>query len=111
MATFKDIEDSLKSFIVQEQSDAHNIKTANMARYNNLKIWMDAKKNPMPHITIRISISEASFSLNDFSKLNGGLGYEERIVLKWFGRYGIKEKLIELWSSAENSANEEVSEK
>ena len=111
MATFKDIEDSLKSFIVQEQSDAHNIKTANMARYNNLKIWMDAKKNPMPHITIRISISEASFSLNDFSKLNGGLGYEERIVLKWFGRYGIKEKLIELWSSAENSANEEASEK
>ena len=111
MATFKDIEDSLKSFIVQEQSDAHNIKTANMARYNNLKIWMDAKKNPMPHITIRISISEASFSLNDFSKLNGGLGYEERIVLKWFGRYGIKEKLIELWSSAENSANEDVSKK
>ena len=111
MATFKDIEDSLKSFIVQEQSDAHNIKTANMARYNNLKIWMDAKKNPMPHITIRISISEASFSLNDFSKINGGLGYEERIVLKWFGRYGVKEKLLELWGSAESSANEETSKK
>ena len=102
MATYKDMEDSLKSFIVQEQSDAHNIKTANMARYNNMKLWMDAKKNPMPHVTIRISISEASFSLNDFTKLNGGLGYEERIVLKWFGRYGIKDKLLELWSSAES---------
>ena len=111
MATIKDVEDSLKNFIIQEQSDAHNIKTANMARYNNMKLWMDAKKNPMPHITIRISISEASFSLNDFSKINGGLGYEERIVLKWFGRYGVKEKLLELWGSAENSANEETSKK
>ena len=111
MTTFKDMEDSLKSFVIQEQSDAHNIKTANMAKYNNLKIWMDAKKNPMPHVSIRISISEASFSLNDFSKFNGGLGYEERIVLKWFGRYGIKQKLTDLWASAESVLSEENSKK
>ena len=110
MATYKDMEDSLKSFIVQEQSDAHNIKSVNMARYNNMKLWMDAKKNPMPHVNIRISISEASYSLNDFAKLNGGLGYEERIVLKWFGRYGIKEKLLELWSSAESALVDDKSE-
>ena len=109
MATNKDMEDNLKTFIIQEQSDAHNIKTANLARYNNMKIWMDAKKNPMPHVNIRISISEASFSLNDFSKLNGGLGYEERIVLKWFGRYGIKDKLLELWNTAESILNDEKS--
>ena len=109
MATYKDMEDSLKSFIIQEQSDAHNIKTANIARYNNIKIWMDAKKTPMPHVTIRISISEATFSLNDFTKLNGGLGYEERIVLKWFGRIGIKEKLLELWGSAESILKDEAS--
>lgn len=109
MATYKDMEDSLKSFIIQEQSDAHNIKTANIARYNNIKIWMDVKKNPMSHVTIRISISEATFSLNDFTKLNGGLGYEERIVLKWFGRIGVKEKLLELWNSAESVLKDEVS--
>ena len=111
MATFKDMEDNLKKFIVQEQSDAHNIKSVNMARYNNLKIWMDAKKNPIPHVTIRISISEASFTINDFAKINGGLGYEERLVLKWFGRFGVKEKLIELWNSAENAINNEKTEK
>ena len=38
MATFKDIEDSLKTFIIQEQSDAHNIKNVNNAKYNNIKI-------------------------------------------------------------------------
>ena len=103
MATFKEIEDSLKNFIIQEQSDAHNIKTANLAKYNNIKIWMDPSKNVIPHLFIRISISEACYSLADFSKVNGGLGYEERFVLKWFGRYGIKEKLADLWSSAEKN--------
>ena len=38
MATFKDVEDNLKSFIIQEQSDAHNIKSVNVSKYNNIKI-------------------------------------------------------------------------
>ena len=101
MATFKDIEDSLKTFIIQEQSDAHNIKSVNNAKYNNIKITMDPSKNPIPHVKVRISISEASYTLEGFNKINGGLGYEERMVLKWFGRYGVKEKLMDLWNSAE----------
>ena len=100
MATFKDMEDSLKSFIIQEQSDAHNAKSINIAKYNNIKIWMDTQKYAQPHFFIRISISEAVFNLADCSKINGGLGYEERFVIKWFGRMGIKEKLHELWDSS-----------
>lgn len=100
MATFKDMEDSLKNFIIQEQSDAHNIKSVNLAKYNNIKIWMDLTKYVQPHFFVRISISEAVFALNDCSKLNGGLGYEERFIIKWYGRMGIKEKLIELWEHA-----------
>ena len=103
MATIKDIEDGLKKFIIDEQSDAHNRGSINHAKYNNIKITMDPTKEVQPHITIRISISEATFLLADFTKLNGGLGYEERLVLKWFGRYGIKEKLLELWGSAEKN--------
>ena len=106
MATFKDMEDSLKAFLVQEQSDAHNVKNVNVAKYNNIKITMDPSKNSLPHITIRISISEATYSLNDFTKSNGGLGYEERFVIKWFGRYGIKEKLTELWAFAEKNKSD-----
>ena len=108
MATFKDMEDSLKSFIIQEQSDAHNKGNLNSAKYNNIKISMDIRKNPVPHVTIRISISEATYVLANFSKQNGGLGYEERFVIKWFGRYGIKEKLTELWAiAAKDSGNVE----
>ena len=103
MATFKDMEDSLKTFIIQEQSDAHNRGSVNHAKYNNIKLTMDPTKNVTPHVIVRISISEATYSLNDFSKTNGGLGYEERFVLKWFGRYGVKEKLLELWGTAEKN--------
>ena len=103
MATFKDLEDNLKNFIIQEQSDAHNRSHLNTAKYNNIKLSMNAMKNNSPHVVIRISISEATYSLSDFSKLNGGLGYEERFVIKWFGRFGIKEKLMELWEFAEKN--------
>jgi hypothetical protein len=52
---------------------------------------------------VRISISEAVFALNDCSKLNGGLGYEERFIYKWFGRMGIKDKLNEIWKDVEKT--------
>ena len=103
MATFKDMEDNLRTFLIQEQSDAHNRSGINLAKYNNIKISMNMQKSILPHVIIRLSISEATFSLNDFSKQNGGLGYEERLVLKWFGRYGVKEKLTELWKFAEKT--------
>lgn len=103
MASFKDLEDSLKSFIIQEQSDAHNVRSVSVAKYNNIKIWMDPSKYVQPHFVVRITISEAVFALADCSKINGGLGYEERFVNKWFGRMGIKEKLLELWTNAEKN--------
>lgn len=106
MTTIKDMEDSLKNYIIQEQSDAHNRTNLNVTKYNNIKISMNSKKNSTPHVIIRISISEAIFSLKDFSKINGGLGHEEKYVNKWFGRYGIKERLIELWGLSEG-ANED----
>lgn len=103
MATFKDMEDSLRNFIIQEQSDAHNVKSVNVAKYNNMKVWMEPTKYLQPHFCIRISISEAIFSLSDCTKVNGGLGYEERFIIKWFSRMGVKEKLVELWNNAEKN--------
>ncbi len=104
MATFKDLEDNLRSFMIQEQSDAHNIRTVNIAKYNNLKIWMDLSKYQQEHFFVRVSISEAVFSVKDCVKLNGGLGYEERFIYKWFGRIGIKDKLRELWKTAQSES-------
>lgn len=102
MTTFKDMEDSLKNFLLQEQTDAHSTRNLNVAKYNNIKIWIDTTKYQQPHFFIRISISEAVFSLNDCLKINGGLGYEDRFISKWYNRMGIKEKLTELWNDADN---------
>ncbi|MCM1003194.1 MAG: hypothetical protein NC408_02505 [Candidatus Gastranaerophilales bacterium] len=107
MTTFKDMEDRLKKFLLEEQSDAHNIKTMSAAKYNNIKIWMNPVKTPIPHVIIRISISEATYALSDFSKTNGGLGFEERYVIKWFGRAGIKEKLNELWALTDTNKEDQ----
>ena len=99
MSSFKDLEDSLKKFMLDEQTDAHNVRNVSVAKYNNLKVSMDASKYQIPHFIIRITISEAVFSLADCAKINGGLGYDERFVIKWFGRMGIKDKLRELWNT------------
>ena len=103
MTSFKDMEDNLKSFLIQEQSDAHNIKTLSAAKYNNLKIWIDLAKYVQPHIFIHLAISEAVFSLDDASKIYGGLGYEERFVQKWLSRMGVRDKLMTLWRTAETN--------
>ena len=110
MATFKDLEDNLKNFMIQEQSDAHNVRTANTAKYNNLKMWMDLSKYQQPHFFIKFSVSEAAFAITDCTKLTGGLGYEERFVYKWFGRIGVKDKLKELWTTAQLERNVSTSE-
>ncbi len=107
MTTFKDLEDNLKKFMIEEQADAHNVRTMNVSKYNNLKIWMDLDKYQQPHFFVRVSISEAVFTITDCQKLNGGLGYEERLVIKWFGRMGIKEKLRELWNSIDDNKDED----
>lgn len=101
------MEDNLKAFLIESQSDAHNIRNTAFAKYNNIKIWMDPGRYQEAHFIVRISISEAVYSLNDCSKINGGLGYEERLVIKWFGRMGIKDKLRELWESAEKKKNKD----
>ena len=59
-----------------------------------------------PALCGAFSISEAVFTLADCMKLNGGLGFEERFVIKWFGRMGVKEKLKELWKYAEKTKDD-----
>ena len=99
MANFRELENNLKAFLIDVQSDAHNIKTLAAARYNNIKIMMDPKKIKQKHVIIKMGMSEAMFSLDTFEKMNGGLGFEERFVRRWFDRSGIKSHLEECWTA------------
>ena len=99
MASFRELENNLKAFLVEAQSDAHNIKTMASSRYNNIKISMNPAKIRQRHVSIKMGISEAIFDLNSFDKLSGGLGFEERFIHRWFERSGIKSKLEECWEN------------
>ena len=97
MASFRELEGNLKTYLIDVQSDAHNVKTMAASKYNNIKISMEPRKNHIAHVTIKMGMSEATYLLESFEKIAGGLGFEERFVIRWFGRSGIKTRLDECW--------------
>lgn len=99
MASFRELENNLKSYLIDVQSDAHNIKTMQASRYNNIRIQMEPKKLQSPHFTVKMGMSEATFDLASCEKLSGGLGFEERFIHRWYERSGIKARLEECWES------------
>lgn len=94
------LEESLKSFLAESQSDNYNSPSANFYKYNNLKIYMDPQKNKVPHFIIRIGISEAVYNLEQGEKISGGLGTDERLVRKWLDRNFSKMNLGFIWTNA-----------
>lgn len=83
---FHSMEESLKDFLCDAQSDNHNSRNANLYKYNNLKVFMDPSKNKTPHFIVRIGISEAMFDIMKGEKITGGLGPDEKLVYRWIAR-------------------------
>ena len=91
VATLNEMANKLQSYIIDSQSDAHS-STAfnlNLTKYNNIKLAMDETVR-YPHIMIRIGISEATYSLRDGIRTDGGLGPDEKYVHKWLGNQAVK---------------------
>lgn len=95
---FHSLEESLKSFLIDAQSDSYNEKSINFYKYNNLKIYMDPKKIKDPHFVVRVGISESVYSLDNCERLLGGIGGDERYIHRWFERSSIKSDLQDAWS-------------
>lgn len=87
----------LKRYIIELQSDAHNKVNVRAGRYNNLKLTMEPNSNSNPHVVIDMSMSAAEFELKMGQKLNGGLGPDERYVIRWLNKSGTLAALIETW--------------
>lgn len=92
--------ESLKEFLAEEQGDSYNSHSANLYKYNNLKLYMDPKKSNLPHFIIRIGISEAMYSIEQGEKISGGLGADEKIVRRWIMRNLSKMNLGLEWAEA-----------
>ena len=72
MATLNELANKLQAFIIEQQVDPHNLRQLSVHRYNNLKLKI--AQLSYPNIIVCIGISEATYNLEDGSKVDGGLG-------------------------------------
>lgn len=100
MATARSItkfENSLKEFLINAMADKYGDAHSYAYRYNNLKVYMDPKREDEPHFYVQIGISEACFAILDCKKLEGGLGAEDGYVKRWSDRSNINNELKNHW--------------
>jgi hypothetical protein len=102
-AEFHDLEESLKTFLLEANSDSYNSKSANLHKYNNLKVFMDLKKTREPHFVVRVGISESVHRLGNCEKISGGLGSDERYIYRWYEKSAVASALNEAWKAAQRS--------
>lgn len=97
---FHAMEASLREFLTEAQSDSYTSSSPYMYKYNNLKIYMDPKKNSAPHVIVRIGISEAIYDIKTWEKISGGLGSDERYIKHWVDKNKEHLNLEEFWREA-----------
>jgi hypothetical protein len=100
MSALHSIEETLKDYLANAQSDSHNSANENRHKYNNLKIFFNFAKYPYPHMVVTLGISEVVFSLNSKEKVLGGLGADERYVRRWLDRAHILDRLRTIYAES-----------
>lgn len=90
-------ENSLKDYLISSQAGHYGEVKQYSYKYNNLKFYMNPERYSEAHFFVQIGISEACYSIEGGNKLDGGLGREDRLVMKWCGRYNIHRELITCW--------------
>ena len=98
--SLNDLAKELKALIIELQSDVRNQNNLRVARYNNLKLLMEPERNHNPHVVVDFSMSDAEFDIKTGQKINGGLGPDERYVLRWFNKAGTLSALQETWKES-----------
>lgn len=95
MTTLNELANKLQTFIIEQQVDPHNVRQLNIHKYNNLKLKI--AQLSYPNVVICIGISEATYNLEDGTKVDGGLGQDERYVLKWLRKGPVIDNLKQLY--------------
>lgn len=95
--SIKVFENSLRDYLINSQQDSYNSAVKIEYRYNNLKVFMDPKKNKTPHFSVSLNISEACYSLTPVQRLSGSVGTDEKYVIMWANRPNINGELKKHW--------------
>jgi len=91
-------ENSLRDYLINVMSDAHNTFKQINNRYNNLKIYMDVRKSNLPHFCVGLGISEVCYDLENLGIISGSIGPDERYISRWASRPNINGELRKHWS-------------
>ena len=95
------LEESLKNFLIDEQSDKYNSRNMNLYKYNNLRILMEPRVNATPHVIIRIGISESMYAIETRERISGGVGSDEKLIRKWIKKAFIRIDLLAIWENSQ----------
>lgn len=110
MKTLHELATKLQTFIIEAQKDAHNSPNMSVTKYNNLKLKIESKYH-FPNVIVCIGISEAVFNIKEGTKIDGGLGPDEKHVRKWLGSNAVISELHEIWISMNELVKAEEEEK
>lgn len=102
--TLNELTMELKDFILDYVNDPRSRIKVKHYEYNSLEIKMDRSRETAPHIIVSLGISEAMFSIKTGKKISGGLGPDEKYVLKWLTRGIVIQKLNDTWKLHEFNA-------
>jgi hypothetical protein len=84
-----DVLDDGRLYVIKRQVD----------RIGNLRIEIRSDEHPPPHFHIVGPEIDASYTIEDCSRLNGNLdARKERLLRKWFR--GCRSKLIQIWNDS-----------
>ena len=109
MRTLHEMAMKLQDYIIDQQQNSHDVSGLKVNRYSNLKLTMDLKLRT-PHVIVTIGISEACYNLTDCSRMDGGLGADEKYVKKWLeGSLNLSD-LKSIYDSLEDLVHEEGAE-
>ena len=90
-------ENSLRDYLLNVQTDSYNTQVKIQHKYNNLKVYMDPKKNSTPHFWVSANISAVCYQIDPLEKLDGSMGSDERFIMMWAGRTNINGELKKHW--------------
>ena len=100
--SIKIFENSLRDYLVDAHADSYNTALKIQYKYNNLKVFMEPKKEKIPHFYVSVGISEACYSLEPVEKINGSLVADDRYVITWASRPNINGELKKHWTFLTN---------
>ena len=109
--SIKVFENSLRDYLINVQQDSYNGAAKIEYRYNNLKVYMEPKKNKTPHFCVSLGISEVCYAINPIQRIGGSIGgNDEKYIVMWANRPNINGELKKHWAYLMKAATIDIDE-